>query len=76
MNARIQFVYELCGSLLIVFTIIGFITVIWNWFVTVNFVLFATIVFAIRRYLEWRYGELWKNSLQKLFMEDENGNKK
>jgi len=60
MNARIQFIYELCGLLLIVFAIISFVTVFWNLFVTVNFTIFALVVFIIRKILEFKYGELWK----------------
>lgn len=66
MNTRImvQFIYELCGLLLIVFVIIAIVTVVWHLFVTANFILFALVVFVIRRIIEWRYGDLWKNNVE------------
>jgi uncharacterized membrane protein HdeD (DUF308 family) len=73
MNTKviIQFIYELCGLLLIVFGILAFITSFWQLFITAVFFAFALVAFIIRRIFEWRYGELWKNSLKKLFAEDE-----
>jgi hypothetical protein len=60
MNKLIWFIYDVCGLLLIAFILLAVITVVWNLFVSINYLLFASFVLIIRMVIEWKFIKMKK----------------